>query len=121
MNATITTKCIKCNGKGHIMTFQNIAGGICFDCKGAGSFTETVEKIQLRKARIATDKRRAQAQREANMDRMAPLHAVWEQRADLIADRYPEIHPEAMIVAASSEDLWQEDAQWMAFVDRRRN
>lgn len=123
MNATATveTKCGKCQGKGHLNVFQNVAGGVCFDCKGAGKFVETVEKVKRRKARIEADKRRAVAQMEANLNRMAPLHAVWEQRADLIFDRNPEIHPAAMSHFAQRDELWEADMKWTWAVDSNRS
>lgn len=29
-------ECPKCSGKGHISAYANIAGGVCFACKGKG-------------------------------------------------------------------------------------
>lgn len=120
MNAsqTVTTKCVKCQGKGHIRAFQGYAAGVCFDCNGAGSFTETVEKIKRRQKRIEADKRRTHAQMEANLNRMAPLHAIWEQRGDLIAERFPEIPQGAMVSIAQREELWESDLLWKDATDR---
>lgn len=30
------TMCKKCNGKGHIMGYAHISGGVCFSCMGSG-------------------------------------------------------------------------------------
>lgn len=120
MNATITTKCAKCNGRGHILAFSGIAGGICFDCKGAGQFVETVATVERRKARAAAAARREVARREAYLDSVAHIHAVWEQRADLIVDRFAEITPAAITHIASRDELWESDMLWIQTVDSVR-
>ena len=33
---TSTYKCPKCNGSGFLSCYANVAGGVCFSCKGAG-------------------------------------------------------------------------------------
>lgn len=71
---------------------------------------------------IERENAKARAQAERNLDEMAPLHAVWEQRGDLIADMYPEIHESAMVAIAATEEFWQEDARWrQAVTNCRRN
>lgn len=36
-----TVACPKCDGKGYIRAFGHYAGGVCFDCGGAGTFEIT--------------------------------------------------------------------------------
>lgn len=59
MAETITVACGKCNGKGEIKAYSNIAGGICFACGGKGAFTYNLKQYESRqeKKRQAAEKK----------------------------------------------------------------
>lgn len=118
----IFTKCHRCAGRGHFTCWQNIAGGACFACAGAGGVWETRAVVKARHAKIEAEKVTARAQMERNLDEMAPLHAIWDTRADLVVDRFEDIHPGALVSVVAREELWESDALWMQSVDSiRRN
>jgi len=82
---TITIKCGKCDGAGRIRAFAHVAGGTCFACKGAGTFTRTEASV-ARAARRAAD-RRAETER-----RVADANAAADARAARYAND-PRIGP----------------------------
>lgn len=121
MNATATaqktfTKCAKCNGRGHLLAYSGIAGGVCFDCKGMKGRWETAAQIKARRDRAAAATGRARAQMERNLDAMAATHAVWEQRADLVAEVFGGITEAAMVSICANDELWCDDMMWRVAV-----
>lgn len=108
----VFTKCGRCNGRGHMMAYQNVAGGICFECKGTKGIWETKEAIARRAAAAKRAQANAQAKMQVNLDKMAPIHAVWEQRADLVVDLFEDIPGGALTSICATEEFWGDGMLW---------
>ena len=68
--------CTRCTGKGVIRGFANVAGGVCFECLGAGG--EYISDAVAKRRRSAAGRR--QAKREA--EQAARMDALDESRRD---------------------------------------
>lgn len=47
----VREECGKCGGRGSIMAFGHVYGGVCFDCNGAGSLSVLVRTVRARQTR----------------------------------------------------------------------
>lgn len=75
--------CAKCAGKGYIPIYSFNAGGECFDCHGAGTFTRLVRNIRSQERRLV-NKANKDADRIIRDAEKLALDDVLREYADLV-------------------------------------
>ena len=96
-----TTKCTKCNGTGYIGHYGHVAGGVCFDCNGAG--TTNVRRPRKSQAKVVDPT--IALSNEAKVKELTGLYEYDPRLADGVTPAHP-------YWATHVRELAQLDKKW---------
>jgi len=77
MSATTqTVTCNRCGGGQIIPNYKHVAGGVCFECNGAGTVEVSTASLKSQASRREASAKKAAASREAAIARVSERNAI---------------------------------------------